>query len=215
MLRDAEGGAHVVGELRNDVEAEAGTVGAHGDFGRTVETAVAKRADETGRESGAVVADVDADFAMSVEHGEMASGVDVGVAHGVGAEVIDNAAQEVAVCEGEAGAVCVGDFEVAMFETEGSCEFAVDFVTEAADTDRFDRKEAVFEAGDFVEVVDLAEGAVGDEEHLGLDAAAGGGVGGEVEGKGELAHETPGSFQVMNSGAKISYLHEDIIARSG
>lgn len=215
MLRDAEGSAHVVGELGNDVEAKASAVGAHGDFGRTVEATVAKRADEASREGGAVVADVNADFAVSVEHGEVASGVDVGVAHGIGAEVIDNAAQEVAVCEGEAGAVCVRDFEVTMFETEGSRELAVNFVAEAADADRLDREEAVFEAGDFVEVVNLAEGAVGDEEHLGLDAAAGGGVGGEVEGKGELAHETPGSFQVMNSSAKIGYLHEDIIARSG
>lgn len=215
MLRDAEGGAHVVGKLGNDIEAEAGTVGAHGDFGRAVEAAVAERADEASRESGAVVADVDADFAVSVEYGEMASGVDVGVAHGVGAEVIDNAVQEVAVCEGEAGAVCVRDFKVTMFETEGSRELAVDFVAEAADADRLDRKEAVFEAGDFVEIVNLAKGAVGDEEHLRLDAAASGGVGGEVEGKGKLAHETPGSFQVMNSSAKIGYLHEDIIARSG
>ncbi len=215
MLRDAEGGTHVVGELGNDIEAEAGAVGAHGDFSRTVEAAVAERTNEAGRESGAVVADVDADFAMSVEYGEMASSVDVGVAHGVGAEIVDDAAQEVAVCKGEAGAVCVRDFEVAMLETEGSRELAVNFVAEAADADRFDGKEAVFEAGDFVEIVDLAEGAVGDEEHLRLDAAASGGVGGEVERKGELAHETPGSFQVMNSGAKIGYLHEDIIARSG
>lgn len=147
---------------------------------------------DVGGESGAEVADFEADVVglavFFVADGEGGGLVGVGVFEGVGAEVIDDGAEEVAVGDGEFVFVGVFDGEGFLVEAEEVGEFGGDFVADAADGDGFHGEKAVFKAGDFGEVGDLFECAVGDGDEFLLVVFGGLGVG-WVESESELAHE--------------------------
>lgn len=211
----AEAGVHMAGKFGRDIEAKAGAARAHGDVDWGADGPLAKFAPDAGGESGAKIAHTDADAVVRVGDGEHTDGVVVGIANGVGAEVIDDAVEEVAIGDGEPRAVTIRDREATVFVAEERVEFARDLVTDAADAERLGRKEAIFETGNFRKVIDLAHGALGDGDELGLDARAGGLVIGEVERERKLAKEGKRRFQIVRSNQNavdFLHFHEFIIA---
>ena len=195
----AELGVHVAGELGGDVETEAGGAWAHGDWGGLVEEAGLEATPDGGGQGGAVIAHAEAEATAVFAGGELAGGVGFGIVEGVDAEIVEDAVEEVAIGESEAGFVAVSGGESAVVALVERGELGEDLVAEAADADWFGGKEAVLETGDFGEIVDLAQGAVGNRNHLPAKVGGGGGLGcggrrlgfggGKLgfEGEGELA----------------------------
>ena len=192
----ADVGVHVFGEFGGDVEAEAGRVGAEGDADWRGQIVAGEFVVDVFGEGGAEVADGDADFFPAAGDGELGGGALVGVFDGVDAEVVDDGAEEFAVGDDEAVFVGVADLEVFLIEAKEVFELADNFFAEAADGDGFHLEEAVFEAGDFGEVVDLAHGAVGDGDEFLLVFCGSYGVV-WVEGEGKLAHQSEGRFEFV------------------
>lgn len=213
----AELGAHMAGELGGNIEAEASGAGAHGDGGGLVQEAGLEAAPDGGGKSGTEIAHTDTEAAVMLAGGELAGGVGFGIVKGVDAEIVDDAIEQVAVGEGEAGFVVVGGGEGAVVTLVERSELGEDLVAETADADRLRDERPIFQAGDFGEVVDLAQGAVGDSDHLLAEIIAGGRVGLVLQGEGKLAQNRQGGFELVRCDQNTAYLHTHryIIARRG
>lgn len=74
------------------------------------------------------------------------------------------------ISDGEAGAVAVSEIKLTILVAEERVELAGNLIANIADAERFHFKETVFEAGDFREVIDLVNGALGNTDKLRLNA---------------------------------------------
>ena len=119
-----------------NVKAEAGGAGAHGDGGGLVQEAGLEAAPDGGGKSGTEIAHTDAEAAVMFAGSELAGGVGFGIVEGVDAEIVDDAIEQVAVGEGEAGFVVVGGGEGAVVTLVERGELGEDLVAETADADR-------------------------------------------------------------------------------
>lgn len=90
----------------------------------------------------------------------------VGIVHGVDAEVINNRVEQVVIGVDEALVVGVFEVEIAVIEAIKMTELVDNFVADAADGDWFHFKEAIFKTSDLSEVVDLADGTLGNIYNL-------------------------------------------------